>query len=250
VICFRQQSISLWGLVVLSAALAGCKAKTQASAAQPSDKSQYEPVVIRFSDPGNGGSGGILAYARREGILDRELAKVNAKIEWVSAFGAFSANFEAMNTGAINASGGAISPIVGALAHNLKFKVFAIADPSAQLQAGIIVPGDSPIKKLKDLVGKRVAVNLAAHGDYILLKALTNEGISIDSVNRVPTPNVPGVVEALNQSTYTHFDIAEVRARIELLHDIRATQPPQELLQDPCAGGIEGLDARTVDDQC
>jgi sulfonate transport system substrate-binding protein len=185
VIFFRQQSRPFWGLVVLSAALAGCKAKAQASAAQPSDKSKYEPVVIRFSDPGNGGSGGVLAYARREGILERELAKVNAKIEWVSAFGAFSANFEAMNTGAINASGGAISPIVGALAHNLKFKVFAIADPSAQLQAGIIVPGDSPIKKIKDLVGKRVAVNLAAHGDYILLKALTNEGIPIDSVKRV-----------------------------------------------------------------
>jgi hypothetical protein len=30
-----------------------------------------------------------------------------------------------------------------------------------------------------------VAVNLAAHGDYILLKALTNEGIPVDSVNRV-----------------------------------------------------------------
>jgi sulfonate transport system substrate-binding protein len=38
---------------------------------------------------------------------------------------------------------------------------------------------------VKDLVGKRVAVNLAAHGDYILLKALTNEGIPVDSVNRV-----------------------------------------------------------------
>jgi sulfonate transport system substrate-binding protein len=185
VIYLRQPSISLWGLVVLGAALAGCKSKPQASAAPPSGASKYEPVVIRFSDPGNGGSGGVLAYARREGILERELAKVNAKIEWVSAFGAFSANFEAMNTGAINASGGAISPIVGALAHNLKFKVFAIADPSAQLQAGIIVPADSPIRSVKELVGKRVAVNLAAHGDYILLKALTNEAIPIDSVSRV-----------------------------------------------------------------
>jgi len=184
-----MQHFARWGLAVLSvAALAGCKAKAQASAEPPSGTSKYEPVVIRFSDPGNGGAGsagGVLAYAKREGILERELAKVNAKIEWVPAFGAFSANFEAMNTGAINASGGAISPIVGALAHNLKFKVFAIADPSSQLQAGIIVPGGSPIKSVKDLVGKRVAVNLAAHGDYILLKALTNEGIPVDSVNRV-----------------------------------------------------------------
>jgi uncharacterized protein (TIGR03435 family) len=37
----------------------------------------------------------------------------------------------------------------------------------------------------------------------------------IDSVNRVPTANTPGVVEALNNSTYTHFDIAEVRSHKE-----------------------------------
>jgi uncharacterized protein (TIGR03435 family) len=37
----------------------------------------------------------------------------------------------------------------------------------------------------------------------------------IDSVNRVPTANAPGVVEALNNSTYTHFDIAEVRSHKE-----------------------------------
>jgi uncharacterized protein (TIGR03435 family) len=37
----------------------------------------------------------------------------------------------------------------------------------------------------------------------------------IDSASRVPTPNAPGVVEALNNSTYTHFDIAEVRPHKE-----------------------------------
>jgi len=37
----------------------------------------------------------------------------------------------------------------------------------------------------------------------------------IDSVNRAPSPNAPGVVEALNNSTYTHFDIAEVRSHKE-----------------------------------
>src|ERR1019366_5464035 len=30
-----------------------------------------------------------------------------------------------------------------------------------------------------------------------------------------PTPNAPGVVEALNNSTYTHFDVAEVRSHKE-----------------------------------
>lgn len=139
--------------------------------------------MIRFSDPGNYG---VLAYAKRSGILERELAKANAKIEWVPAAGAFSANFEAMNSGAINASGGAISPIVGALSHHLDFKIFAIGDPSDVRQAGLVSPAGSNIKKVEDLVGKRVAVNWAAHGDYLLLKALANHHIAADRVTRVP----------------------------------------------------------------
>ena len=173
------------GRYILAVALVlGCKPSSVPTEKSQAAVSKYEPIVIKFSDPGNGGTS-VFAYARREGIFERELAKVNAKIEWVPGAQAFSANFEAMNAGAINASGAAISPIVGALAHSLKFKIFSIADPAAMKQAGIIVPGDSPIKSVKDLVGKRVAVNLAAHGDYILLKALANEGIPTNKVERV-----------------------------------------------------------------
>ena len=166
------------------AVLSACKAAPKSPSLPSASASKYEPIVIRFSDPGNGGTS-VFAYARREGIFERELAKVNAKIEWVPGAQAFSANFDAMNAGAINASGGAISPIVGALSHNLKFKIFSSADPSAMNQAGIIVPATSTIKDVRDLVGKRVAVNLAAHGDYILLKALANANVPASAVERV-----------------------------------------------------------------
>jgi uncharacterized protein (TIGR03435 family) len=36
--------------------------------------------------------------------------------------------------------------------------------------------------------------------------------IVVDSVNRTPTPNAPGVSEVLNSRAYTEFDVAEVRA--------------------------------------
>jgi sulfonate transport system substrate-binding protein len=157
----------------------GCNQSRTADAKPAADA---EPVVIRFSDPGNAG---VFAYARREGILDRELAKVNAKIVWVPAAGAFSANFEAMNSGAINASGAAVSPIIGALSHNLKFKIFAISDAAALRQSGIISPSGSSIRRVEDLIGKRVAVNHAAHGDYMLLRALQLRGIPAEKVTRV-----------------------------------------------------------------
>jgi sulfonate transport system substrate-binding protein len=178
-------------LVLLALSLAACRRSdpagttaaapsTPASGGAPADA---QPLVVRFSDPGNAG---IFAYAKREGILERELAKVNATIAWIPAAGAFSANFEAMNSGAMNASGGAISPIVGALSHNLQFKIYAIADPAGGARSGIISPASSDIRTLKDLVGKRVAVNLAAKGDYVLLKALANAGISAAQVERLP----------------------------------------------------------------
>jgi sulfonate transport system substrate-binding protein len=186
----RPTSRTLNLAVLLSVGLAcGCTAKSAgsdpASGAGPgasAARAGYEPVTIRFSDPQNQG---VLAYAKREHILERELAKVGAAIEWVPAAGAFSANFDAMNSGAINASAGAISPIIGALSHNLPFKIFAISDPGGVRQAGILSPASSSVREVKDLVGKRVAVNFAAHGDYILLKALANDSVPADQVNRV-----------------------------------------------------------------
>lgn len=174
-------------LALLVTLLAGCRSSsstgsTASAAAGASTTGASGAVEIRFSDPGNAG---IFAYAKREGILEKELGKVGASIVWVPAAGAFSANFEAMNSGAINASGGAISPILGALSHNLHFRVFAISDGGVR-QAGIVSPATSSIRQVKDLVGKRVAVNLAAHGDYVLLKALANEGVPADRVTRIP----------------------------------------------------------------
>jgi predicted methyltransferase/ABC-type nitrate/sulfonate/bicarbonate transport system substrate-binding protein len=182
----------LAALALLAAsAVGGCKRASPGGTTAPgvtdsgntTAESLPEPTVLRFSDESNAG---VFAYAKREHIFERELAKVNATIEWVPAPGAFSASFDAMNSGAINASRGAISPIIGALSHNLQFKIYGISDPGSTLRAGIISPPGSSIRVIKDLVGKRVAVNLAAHGDYLLLKALANAGIPAAKVERVP----------------------------------------------------------------
>ena len=171
------------GTFLLALALVGCAKTNAADRGEDSNAGAYPAVTIRFAEQENAG---VYAYAKREKILERELAKVNAKIEWVPSAGAFSANFEAMNTGAINASGGAISPVLGALSHNLHFKIYGIGDPSDMRQSGIIVPKDSPIRTAKDLIGKRVALNLAAKGDYLLLKFLADHGIPAEKVERVP----------------------------------------------------------------
>jgi sulfonate transport system substrate-binding protein len=194
----RRPAPALLALASLTLSLAACSRSPSGGAAGPSGgaanalggtdaggtaRAAFEPLVVRIADATNAG---IFAYAKREHLLEKELAKVNATIEWVPAPGAFSATFDAMNSGAINTAQGAISPIIGALSHNLPFKIYGIADPGSTLRAGIISPASSSLRTVKDLVGKRVAVNLAAHGDYLLLKALANAGIPASQVERVP----------------------------------------------------------------
>ncbi|HSC88706.1 MAG TPA: NrtA/SsuA/CpmA family ABC transporter substrate-binding protein [Polyangiaceae bacterium] len=177
-----------WILFTLALSGSACTEAQSKDSAPAKKDEQGAPVqqpvtTIRLADEGNAG---LLAYAKREGVLERELAKVGAKIEWVPAAGAFSANFEAMNSGTINTSRAAVSPIVGALAHNLRFKVFAVAERGTGIQSGVISPKGSSIRRVEDLVGKRVALNLAAHGDYVLLRSLQKFGIPADKVQRVP----------------------------------------------------------------
>ena len=131
-VMLRLSFLALGVMVMAATALAGCQ--RQSSHSGPADGS---PVVIRFSDPGNAG---IFAYAKREHILERELAKVHATIEWVPGGGSFSASFDAMNSGAINTSGGAISPIVGALSHRLPFATTGLRTPAGRSGRGSSPP--------------------------------------------------------------------------------------------------------------
>lgn len=163
-----------------SATVAPGDTTSDASAAEP----QYEAITVKIL--GGSANSGIFPYAKKTGILERELAKVNAKIEWVEGPAAFSAALDAMKAGNITASQAAVSPVVGALIAGLDFKIFSISPPSEAKSAGIVARKDSGIKTVKDLVGKRVAVNPAAHGEYILLKALEEAGIPFDEVERVP----------------------------------------------------------------
>ena len=75
-----------------------------------------EDFVIRFADPGNHG---IIAYAKANGSFDEPLAEVGATIEWVPAAGAFSANFDLLQSGEINTHQAAVSPIIGAVSNGL-----------------------------------------------------------------------------------------------------------------------------------
>lgn len=141
------------------------------------------PFVLKVTDPGNSGP---LAVGKRDGSFDAALAPLGAKIQWVSTTPGFSSTLKLFNTGELDVSGAAFSPVVGALSKDVGVKIVAVADPAGQDQSGIVVSKESGVTNVAGLVGKRIAVNPAAKGEYITLKALAQAGIPADKVTRVP----------------------------------------------------------------
>ncbi len=167
----RLTSVIVLATVVLAV---GATQLAPVAAAEPT-------VTIRIPDPGNAGA---LAVAKKDGSLDAALAKVNAKVQWTGSFPAFSPAAQALNAGSIDVASGSISSGIGALAARPSFKIFAVTAPNPETE-GIVVKNGSSIKSVKDLVGKKVAVNQYGTGEYLLLQALKKNNISPDQVQRV-----------------------------------------------------------------
>lgn len=166
--------------VVALVAACGSGSDDAAATATPGAEPTF---VLKVTDPGNAGP---LAVGKRDGAFDTALAPLGAKVEWVKAPPAFSANLKLFNAGQLDVSGGAYSPVVGALSKDVAVRIIAVADPVDQDQSGIIASPDAGVKEVKDLVGKRIAVNPAGKGEYITLKALRQANIPFDQVERVP----------------------------------------------------------------
>ncbi|MGW4381179.1 NrtA/SsuA/CpmA family ABC transporter substrate-binding protein [Kitasatospora sp. NPDC004531] len=138
-------------------------------------------VVLRVPDPGNSG---FLAKGKKDGSLDRALAAVHAKVVWTGSAGPFAPAAQALNADQLDVAQGSITSATTALAQKPGFKLFAQIAPD-QAGEGILVKNGSPIKEVKDLVGKKVAVAQGGTAEYLLLKALEKNSIPADQVQRV-----------------------------------------------------------------
>lgn len=175
---FRLATAAVAAAALLTVATGCASGDSGGAAAGGGD--QY---VLKVTDPGNAGP---LAVGKRDGTFDEALAPLGAKIEWVNSTPGFSSNLKLFNTGQLDVSGGAYSPVVGALSKNVGVRIIAVADPAGKDQNGILVTKDSGVTDVAGLVGKRIAVNPAGKGEYITLKALQQAGIPFDKVERVP----------------------------------------------------------------
>ncbi|MFE3226130.1 NrtA/SsuA/CpmA family ABC transporter substrate-binding protein [Nocardia sp. NPDC059228] len=140
-------------------------------------------VVLKVVDPGNAGP---LAVGKRDGTFDKALAPLHARVEWVTTTPGFSSMLKLFNTRELDVSDAAFSPVVGALSKDVAVRIVSVSDPAGKDQSGILAAPNAGIHSVADLAGKRVAVNPAGKGEYILLQALAQAGVPADKVTRVP----------------------------------------------------------------
>ncbi|WP_020181429.1 aliphatic sulfonate ABC transporter substrate-binding protein [Methylopila sp. M107] len=135
------------------------------------------PKAVRIGFQKNGS----FLVAKLRGEIDRHFAEKGVEVEWREfTFG--PPLVEALNVGAIDLGSVGDTPPIFAQAAKSKF-VYAAAQNGTG--AGIIVPKDSSIRAVPDLVGKRVAIPKGSVAHNITAAALEKAGFSFKDITPV-----------------------------------------------------------------
>lgn len=127
-----------------------------------------------------------LAVLEKQGTLEKALQPLGFKVEWPE-FAAGPQQLEALKVGGLDIASTAESPPIFAQAAGTP--LVYLATTSADGKAiSLVVPTNSPVKKIADLKGKKVAFQKASIGHYLLVKALEKEGLKLSDVQSVFLP--------------------------------------------------------------
>jgi sulfonate transport system substrate-binding protein len=169
-------------LAALPAVLGGCQkseetAHTVASAA-PAAAPQPKPTnVVRI---GYQKIGAPFLLKSRSADLDKHLAEQSATADW-KEFKHGPAIWEAIKAKEVDIGYVGETPPVFAQAGGVDF-VYVASDPPAPKAEALIVRKDSPLKSLRDLKGKKVALNRGSNVHYLLVKALESVKLSLSDI--------------------------------------------------------------------
>lgn len=123
----------------------------------------------------------LTTLLRSQGTLEKALAEQGVTVSW-HEFPNGLPLLEALNVGNVDFSADVADTVpVFAQAAGARLVYVAQEAPSPTAQA-ILVHGDSDIRELGDLKGKRVAVTKAAGSHYLLIQALKKAGLSFADI--------------------------------------------------------------------
>ena len=91
---------------------------------------------------------------------------------------------EGLNVGSVSLGEAGEAPPIFAQAANPNL-VYVANQPVAPKAEALLVQKDSPIQSIKDLKGKRVALNKGSNVHYLLLKVLEANNLSLSDIQPV-----------------------------------------------------------------
>lgn len=131
------------------------------------------------------GRGGIPLVARERGELEKRLKDQGIRVEWIGPFANHAPSMQAVVGGSADFGfWGSTTPALAAILAGspLVFTAFNVYSPRS---TAIIVKKDSGIDHVRDLVGRRVAVNRSGLGEFLVVAALEKFDIPRDKVQFV-----------------------------------------------------------------
>lgn len=175
----RLATARFWrALLTLALCCAGCSKGTT-----PSQEANATPQVFRVIRVKQLSA---LAVLEKRRTLETALAPKGVQVQWLE-FAAGPQQIEALSAGELDLALTAESPPAFAQAADSPIVYLARRAPSGKA-VSCLVAADSPIQSVRDLKGKKVAFQKASIGHYLLLKALTREGLTLADVEQVYLP--------------------------------------------------------------
>lgn len=129
---------------------------------------------------------GVLPLAKASGALEKRLEAKGVSVEW-NEFTSGPPLLEAVGAGALDFGvSGDVPPLFAQAAGGDLLYVGAYRGPAAF--HGLLVQKDSPIQKLEDLKGKKIAYKRGSSAHNFALKVLAKAGLSLADVTEVDLP--------------------------------------------------------------
>jgi sulfonate transport system substrate-binding protein len=125
---------------------------------------------------------GVLVIARQQAALEQHFAPQGIAVKWVE-FSSGPPMLEAMNVGSVDYGAVGDSPPVFAQSAGAAI-VYAAGQPITNGQ-GILVQGNSPIRTIADLKGKRVGFTKGSSAHNIVVQTLEKAGLSYADITPV-----------------------------------------------------------------
>ncbi|WP_415511815.1 aliphatic sulfonate ABC transporter substrate-binding protein [Acetobacter sp.] len=124
---------------------------------------------------------GTLILLKEKGFLEEALKPKGVSVQWAQ-FPAGPPLLQALIGGTLDFGGTGDLPPVFAQASSPDALVYAGNETPTGSSEAIIVPDTSPIRTVRDLRGKRVAVTRGSDAHWLLLASLKNNGLSFKDI--------------------------------------------------------------------